>query len=166
MCLYPTCCLLICWLVCCNSLCLQSEISVDSLVDCMLLIMPPVGGDQLQMIKRGIMVCCAACDPQSSGSPCSAHHIISSASLCHVPCCSSAAVRVHMHGMLGPMRPMRPMTSSTHLPAVSAFPCTMPCTLRGWAHQPGGRLLQSICCVPMALTPTPHRHTALCAGVC
>ncbi|WIA11852.1 hypothetical protein OEZ85_011938 [Tetradesmus obliquus] len=33
----------------------QSEVAVADLVDCMLLVMPPVGGDDLQMIKRGIM---------------------------------------------------------------------------------------------------------------
>ena len=32
----------------------QSEISVSDLVDCMLLVLPPVGGDELQSIKRGI----------------------------------------------------------------------------------------------------------------
>jgi LAO/AO transport system kinase len=32
----------------------QSEISVANLVDCMTLVLPPVGGDELQSIKRGI----------------------------------------------------------------------------------------------------------------
>jgi LAO/AO transport system kinase len=32
----------------------QSEIAVADLVDCMLLVLPPVGGDELQAIKRGI----------------------------------------------------------------------------------------------------------------
>lgn len=32
----------------------QSELSVMNMVDCMVLILPPVGGDELQMIKRGI----------------------------------------------------------------------------------------------------------------
>lgn len=32
----------------------QSELSVMNLVDVMVLIMPPVGGDELQMIKRGV----------------------------------------------------------------------------------------------------------------
>ena len=33
----------------------QSEVAVADLADCMLLLMPPVGGDELQMIKRGVM---------------------------------------------------------------------------------------------------------------
>lgn len=33
----------------------QSEVAVAQLCDCMLLVMPPVGGDELQVIKRGIM---------------------------------------------------------------------------------------------------------------
>jgi LAO/AO transport system kinase len=32
----------------------QSEIAVGALVDCMVLVLPPVGGDELQSIKRGI----------------------------------------------------------------------------------------------------------------
>ena len=32
----------------------QNETSVSNLVDCMVLVLPPVGGDELQMIKRGI----------------------------------------------------------------------------------------------------------------
>jgi len=32
----------------------QSEIAVADLVDCMVLVLPPVGGDELQSIKRGI----------------------------------------------------------------------------------------------------------------
>lgn len=32
----------------------QSEISVANLVDCLCLVMPPIGGDELQNIKRGI----------------------------------------------------------------------------------------------------------------
>ncbi|KAH7622145.1 putative Methylmalonic aciduria type A protein, mitochondrial [Nannochloris sp. 'desiccata'] len=32
----------------------QSEIAVGDLVDCMVLVLPPVGGDELQSIKRGI----------------------------------------------------------------------------------------------------------------
>ena len=34
--------------------CSQSEIAVADLVDCMLLVLPPVGGNELQSIKRGI----------------------------------------------------------------------------------------------------------------
>ncbi|KAF8071071.1 hypothetical protein HT031_001153 [Scenedesmus sp. PABB004] len=33
----------------------QSEVAVADLVDCVTLVMPPVGGDELQVIKRGIM---------------------------------------------------------------------------------------------------------------
>ena len=33
----------------------QSEVAVSDLVDVMLLVLPPVGGDDLQLIKRGIM---------------------------------------------------------------------------------------------------------------
>ncbi len=32
----------------------QSEIAISDLVDCMVLVLPPVGGDELQSIKRGI----------------------------------------------------------------------------------------------------------------
>jgi LAO/AO transport system kinase len=32
----------------------QSEVAVGDLVDCMVLVLPPVGGDELQSIKRGI----------------------------------------------------------------------------------------------------------------
>ena len=32
----------------------QSETAVSKLVDCMVLVLPPVGGDELQLIKRGI----------------------------------------------------------------------------------------------------------------
>lgn len=32
----------------------QSEIAVANMVDCMILVLPPVGGDELQSIKRGI----------------------------------------------------------------------------------------------------------------
>ncbi len=33
----------------------QSEVAAADVVDCMMLVMPPVGGDELQGIKRGIM---------------------------------------------------------------------------------------------------------------
>jgi LAO/AO transport system kinase len=33
----------------------QSEVAVDSTVDCLLLVLPPAGGDELQGVKKGIM---------------------------------------------------------------------------------------------------------------
>lgn len=35
----------------------QSEVAVDATVDCLALILPPAGGDELQGVKKGIMEC-------------------------------------------------------------------------------------------------------------